>query len=176
MKQLLLKFLCGTALVAAAGGASAQVTWDWSFNNAIYNGNSAASLSGTFTTASANSSAITGITGSGNFTTEEGVPVSASEFSLAAGFQNTQTFSGGGTANIGFTDSLGDTLSITTTTGQGGFFAYVPAVGQLAFSEGNFTATEEGQVSSTPEPSQVISLAAMSGLGGVGMLFFRRKK
>ena len=72
---------------------------------------------------------------------------------------------------LSFDDNTGDAVNIYDYFGT-----YKPVDFYESYSNiGNFTATE---VTAAPEPSQVISLLSLAGMGGAGLLVrrFRNRK
>lgn len=172
--------LLTTAALGLAATAHADFLWDWSYTGVINIGGSPyVSGSGTLTTVplSGGAYAITGITGTFAGSTITGLDASVSFFGVpdqtlytpgSNGYDNNiLSFNG-----IGF-DISGDVVDIFDYP----FFPpapYLAADNQETFVNlGDFTATPEA----APEPSQVISMLSMAGLGGAGMLLkLRRRK
>ena len=176
MKHNLTKIVCALALLGAAVTANAQLSWNW-----VYGGDM--SGSGTLTT-TANLGGyyqITGITGTFggdgkpiyNITglqtgwVPEGANIPDNHL-LADGIVSLQGlgFSLGGSQNVYLFQDMPETYpSHVRVSGD-----YFPNA-----DTGNFSATLD--TASVPEPSQIVSLLALSGLGGFGALVkFRRRK
>jgi hypothetical protein len=173
--------LIKSALVALVLGgltaaARADLTWDWSFTGTTALFGSLVSGGGTLTTdpLSGGGYSITSISGTfaGNTITSLD-----STFADADNILWTPGNNGAGDdlllsgAGLSFDDNTGDAVNIYDYYGD--YFAG-DSYGNYG-NIGTFTATE---VTAAPEPSQVISLLSLAGMGGAGLLVrrFRNRK
>jgi hypothetical protein len=174
MKTNLTKLLCTLVLLGAAATANAQLSWNWAYNGYWNDG------SGTLTTTAdlGGYYQITGITGTyGEYGISQFDIDSLQTSSSSDGLPDNHLLAGGvlDSAGLGF-----------FIMGQGWVRIYQDSQSSQQFTDsigddnlrsdiGSFTATPA--TSSVPEPSQIISLLALSGIGGLGALVkLRRRK
>jgi len=177
MKPNLAKLVCALVLLGAAATANAQLSWNWVYTGYWNVG------SGTLTTTTDDPDGyyqITGITGTyGEWGISQFDIDSLQTSSSNDGLPYNHLLAGGvlDSAGLGF-----------FIEGVGYVRIYQDSQSSQQFTDsigddnlrsdvfiGSFTATSD--TASVPEPSQIISMLALSGLGGLGALVkFRRRK
>ena len=165
--------LLATTAFGLAATAHADIVWDWSFTTTSVLYGTSVSGGGTLTTGPLDGSyyPITGVTGTfaGNQIT-----------SLSNdGGANNRLFTPGGNGvdnsffddnGLGLSDNTGDLMNIFD---DGYPTYYANDIDDNYAVYGNFTAIP----AAAPEPSQVISMLSLAGIGGAGMLRkLRRRK
>jgi len=159
-----------TAALGLAATAHADFTWDWSYTGVTDLGGPLVSGSGTLTTGplSSGAYAITGITG-----TFAGSPITGLDASVSyIGFPDQTLYTPGSNGldnnllsinGIGF-DISGDVVNIFD-------YPVIPATPYVAIdSQKTFANLGEFTAVAAPEPSQVISMLSLAGMGGAGLL------
>jgi hypothetical protein len=168
--------LLTTVALGLAATAHADLTWDWSYTGTSGPAESPlVSGSGTLTTGplSAGAYPITGF-----FGTFAGSPITGLDASIDYnGFPDQTLYTpvpSLSSAGIGF-DIPGDVVNIFEFPIGGGYTFIATdylAAGNF-YNVGSFTAT----LVPAPEPSQVVSMLSLAGMGGAGLLLkLRRRK
>ena len=170
--------LAALVLGGLTSAARANITWDWSYTTSgVYYGDPV-SGGGTLITdpLSGSSYQIIGITGTfaGNAITtlddSFGGPDNTLYLPGGNGGGDSQVLSSDG---FSFDDTTGDVVNIyDANMGAPNNYAAFDSNGSYS-TTGTFTAA----LAPTPEPSQVISLLSLAGMGGAGLLLkLRRRK
>ena len=170
--------LLATALGLAAT-AHADLTWDWSFTSTVSGLGKPVSGSGTLTTAplSGGGYVITSITG-----TYDGFAISGLDPAVALVSppdntlyapgangtpDNFQLSLNGLSFDFGSTPEVANIFDPYLINPPLGFYIEFDSLDNV--NGGSFTAV------AAPEPSQIISMLSIAGLGGIGLLLRRRK-
>ena len=177
MNNTLIKSTLAALVVGGlTAAARADLTWDWSFTGTTIDYGSLVSGGGTLTTdpLSGGGYSITSISGTfaGNTITSLDYVFGDPDNTLWTPGYNGQgddsLLSYGG---LSFDDNTGDAVNIYDNSGTYQAIDFYESYSNF----GTFTATE---VTAAPEPSQVISLLSLAGMGGAGLLVrrFRNRK
>ena len=169
--------LLATLVLGFAAPAQADLTWAWAFSGVFAFRGSAVSGEGTLTTGPLNDGAypVTSIDGSFAGSSISGLSVNYSFHGLVPdntlytpgnnGLDSLQLSSTG----LSFSITGGDVINLFDEAG------YAASDLNNQFLEaGNFIAIEIP--AAAPEPSQVVSLLSLAGIGGAGLLLQRRHR